>query len=56
MITIDYVKQELNAPNISNTYAQKFIDMTNRSVDRLDDILYQKLAERRNTAAIREVK
>lgn len=56
MITLDYVKQKLEAPEISNMYAQKFIDMANGSIDKLDDVLSQKLAERQIRDAIREVK
>lgn len=56
MITIEYVKDMLGTPNISDSYAKKFIEYANGDVEMLNDILYLKKAERHTRPDISEVK
>lgn len=53
--TIQYVKDFLEAPNLSDIYAQKFIDGANGNETMLDELLFAEKAKRATTAAIREV-
>ena len=53
MITIQQIKQNLEC---SDVYAQKLIEWANGDENKLEDIYYSKLAERRVRPAIHEVK
>ena len=53
--TIQYVKDFLEAPNLSGMYAQKFIDGAHGDETMLDELLFAEKAKRATTDAIREV-
>ncbi|MDW3871223.1 MULTISPECIES: hypothetical protein [Staphylococcus] len=53
--TIQYVKDFLENPNISDIYAQKFIDGSHGDDSMLDELLFAEKAKRNTTAAVREV-
>ncbi|MEB5783611.1 hypothetical protein [Staphylococcus pseudoxylosus] len=53
--TIEYVKDFLKAPNLSDMYAQKFIDGAHGDETILDELLFAEKAKRATTDAIREV-
>ncbi|MGW8116589.1 hypothetical protein [Staphylococcus xylosus] len=53
--TIQYVKDFLNVPNLSDVYAQKFIDWAHGNETTLDELLFAEKAKRATSEAIREV-
>ncbi|WP_017722694.1 hypothetical protein [Staphylococcus xylosus] len=53
--TIQYVKDFLGAPKLSDMYAQKFIDGAHGDETMLDELLFAEKAKRATTDAIREV-
>ena len=53
--TIEYVKNFLEAPNLSDMYSQKFIDGAHGDEKVLYELFIQKLNERRTRQAICEV-
>lgn len=53
--TIQYVKDFLNTPNLSDMYAQKFIDGAHGDETMLDELLFAEKAKRATIDAIREV-
>ena len=58
--TIQYVKDFLNVPNLSDIYAQKFIDgahgdETHGDETTLDELLFAEKAKRATSEAVREV-
>ncbi|WP_426458440.1 hypothetical protein [Staphylococcus nepalensis] len=55
MLNIQYVKDFLEVPNLSDMYAQKFIDGAHGDETRLDELLFTEKAKRATTDAIREV-
>ncbi|MBU0437784.1 hypothetical protein [Staphylococcus succinus] len=55
MLKIQYVKDFLEAPNLSDMYAQKFIDGANGDETMLNELLFSEKEKRATTAAIREV-
>lgn len=55
MLNTQYVKDFLNAPNLSDIYAQKFVDGAQGDVTTLDELLFAEKAKRATTSAIREV-
>lgn len=54
--TIQYVKDFLESPNLSDVYAKKFIDGANGNEAMLEEFLFAEKAKRTTTVAIREVK
>ena len=55
MLKIQYVKDFLDAPNLSDMYAQKFIDGAHGDEIILDELLFAEKAKRATIDAIREV-
>ncbi len=55
MLKTQYVKDFLEAPDLSDIYAQKFIDGANGDEIMLNELLFAEKAKRATTAAIREV-
>ncbi|WP_159085241.1 hypothetical protein [Staphylococcus nepalensis] len=53
--TIQYVKDFLGTPNLSDMYAQKFIDGAHGDEITLDELLFAEKVKRATTNAIREV-
>ncbi|MGW7908970.1 hypothetical protein ACWEXP_14645 [Staphylococcus pseudoxylosus] len=53
--TIQYVKDFLDTPNLSDMYAQKFIDGAHGDETMLDELLFAEKAKRATIDAIREV-
>lgn len=53
--TIQYVKDFLNVPNLSDMYAQKFIDWAHGDETTLDELLFAEKAKRATSEAVREV-
>jgi len=53
--TIQYVKDFLNTPNLSDLYAQKFIDGAHGDETMLDELLFAEKAKRATSEAVREV-
>ncbi|MEB6170392.1 hypothetical protein MXL81_06860 [Staphylococcus pseudoxylosus] len=53
--TIQYVKDFLNIPNLSDIYAQKFIDGAHGDEKMLDELLFAEKAKRATSEAVREV-
>lgn len=56
MVSTQYVKEFLKAPNLSDAYAQKYIDASYGDKTILDELLFAEKAKRATTDAIREVK
>lgn len=53
--TIQYVKDFLNVPNLSDMYAQKFIDGAHGDETTLDELLFAEKAKRATSEPVREV-
>ncbi|MEB7763919.1 hypothetical protein NGC87_06225 [Staphylococcus pseudoxylosus] len=53
--TIQYVKDFLESPNLSDMYAQKYIDRAHGDETMLDELLFAEKAKRTTTDAVREV-
>ena len=54
--TIQYVKDFLNVPNLSDMYAQKFIDGAHGDETTLDELLFAEKAKRATSVPVREVR
>lgn len=56
MINTEYIREKLQAPNLSDAYVDKYIKAANGDINKLDDLLITKKVERDTTVAIREVR